>query len=122
MKKILLILFFLPNIIFCFNEYNYSVNFQDNSSKHGDYETFYDNGVLRSTGTYIDGKKEGLHKWWYSDGTLEREGSYTKGKKDGVYRWWYISGQLYIKGEYNNGILLDKNICWDKNGNIIKCN
>ena len=121
MKKILFILFFLSTIFFCFSNNNITIYPQDNISNNGVYETFYEDGQLKSKGTYIKGKKEGLHKWWYSNGSLEREGYYLNGKKDGVYRWWYLSGQLYIKGEYKEGVLLDKNICYDKRGNIIKC-
>lgn len=118
MKKILFLLSIIPIYFFQNSAYIYA---QDNFSKNGVCETFYENGNLKSKGIYLNNKKEGLHQWWYSNGSIEREGLYINGKKDGLYKWWYPNGQLYIMGEYKGGILLDKNICYDMNGYVIDC-
>ena len=121
MKKIVFLLFFLSSIPLYFIQNGNSIYAQENFSKNGVYETFYENGNIKSKGTYLNSKKEGLHQWWYSNGSLEREGLYINGKKDGLYKWWYPNGQLYIEGEYKGGVLIDKNVCYDMNGYIIDC-
>ena len=121
LKQIVFFVLFLPVILFSQDTSKLSIVINEFDIKDGDYETFYDNGQLKSKGFYVKGNKEGVYKWWYSNGNLERQGNYILGKKNGVYKWWYSNGQIYVMGNYKNGILLNENSCWDENGNKILC-
>ena len=73
---------------------------------------YFDNGQIKSQGSYIDGKEEGYWKFYYETGQLRLEVNYTDGKKDGLLNEYYKNGQLryeanYIDGQSNG---LSKNI------------
>tara|TARA_B110000285_G_C14887879_1_gene497094 strand:+ start:213 stop:650 length:438 start_codon:yes stop_codon:yes gene_type:complete len=90
-----------------------------NGIEHGAYK--YDDGSLRQTGKYNDGKKEGRWRtFWY--GHLNEEGNYNYGMKEGMHSKWYIQTDiLNSKKKYVNGTLISAK-CWDENGNAILCN
>ena len=75
--------------------------------RHGFWETFYQNGLLKNKGNYKDGKKEGLWEWYYTNGQLGIKGNYKDGKEEGVWEWYYENGNLRNTETYKNGEKLD---------------
>ena len=47
---------------------------KDGKLLNGHYEYYYDNGVLRAKGTWINGMKEGAWQTFYKNGTISGRG------------------------------------------------
>jgi antitoxin component YwqK of YwqJK toxin-antitoxin module len=72
---------------------------------------YYDNGAVRQTGFYKDGK---LHGTWISyneDGTKQALGEYENGKKTG--KWFFWTGATLSEVDYNNSQIKDVKT-WNK--------
>jgi len=82
---------------------NSSYSIDDEGRVSGKVLSFYNDGDLEETGTYLMGEKHG--KWMkYSDsGILLNEGNYNMGKKDGVWKVWDENGTLRLEFHYNDG-------------------
>jgi hypothetical protein len=50
---------------------------------------YYDNGSLRSTCTYKNGKKEGIHASYCRDNSLRSICTYKNGKKEGAQTYYW---------------------------------
>ena len=62
---------------------NFAANQNLNINNDGVLNEFYDNGKLRLSYNFSDGKKDGMQKKWYNNGQLEVLYNYTNGKLDG---------------------------------------
>lgn len=76
---------------------------------NGPYETYYNNGQLKTTGNYKNGERDGLWQNYYENGVLESQVTFTEGKMVGVLETYHLNGQLrgqvdYIDGK-ENGIM-----------------
>jgi antitoxin component YwqK of YwqJK toxin-antitoxin module len=77
--------------------------------------TYYENGMVKFTGTYKDGVAEGIHREFnekgqviaakvYIDGVLTGEGILdTAGRQQGPWKEYHPNGELKSQGEYLNG-------------------
>ncbi len=113
--------------------------------KEGIHREWAENGQLDLEGNYKDGLEQGLMKWFY-DGHIAGEGLMKDGKRDGVWKVYSLgNGKLAMESNFKNGNpdgqilklyhdngqlsqdnfwLNDKvisTVCWDENGNKIKC-
>ena len=100
--------------------------------KNGKGKEYYDTGILKFEGEYINGKRwngkgynkngliqfeiidgKGEIKEFYEDGKLKFEGEYLNGEKNGKGKEYYDNGNIKFEGEYLNG---EKNgiICFKK--------
>ena len=70
---------------------------------NGTYEIYYDNGQLKTIGTFKDGKKDGLFEEYYENGQLQGRGTYKDWKRDGLWEYYHENGQLQYKGTYKDG-------------------
>ena len=71
--------------------------------KHGPWEIYQDS-VLISKGSYLNGLPEGLWTSWYKNGQMKEEGHYKEGLKTGMWVEWYDDGEIMWKGEWENGL------------------
>ena len=67
MKKLLLLLLFIPLVSF-------------GQVKNGEHNAYYESGKLKSTGNYVDDLRQGEFKFYYESGELE----YTRNYVDDV--------------------------------------
>ncbi len=76
--------------------------------------TYYEDGTVRSTGGYVDGKKEGTHRTYNEDGSILTGEVYKGGIKVGEglvdeqggyqssWKLYYPSGEMKAQGYYEN--------------------
>ena len=57
----------------------------------------------------------------YQSGQKHFEINYKNGKKEGQGVKWYENGQKKAEGTFKNNKLTDNAKCWNKKGEIIKC-
>ena len=55
---------------------------------------FYENGLPRFKGEYLDGEMHGAWEFYRKDGTLMRSGEFDLGKQVGVWRTFDRTGKL----------------------------
>jgi len=91
----------------------------EKGEKEGDWKYYYDNGAVRSEGSYIHNKKTGVWKYYYRNGKTEQTGTYRNGKENGVWRWYYDDGSLRREEEYFNGKEDGHYVEYDREGNVI---
>lgn len=108
MKKLLFILLLTIPFFGCGERGSFS------SSDH------YDNGQVKSEGTFKKNKLHGLWRFYYENGQSKYHINYTYGKKNGIYKQWYENGQLQYESTYKDGVKISGK-CWDLKGNKIKC-
>ena len=97
-----------------------SVRELKDGQSHGIVEEYFDNGVLKLTGTFLNGLKEGEWKELHQDGHERFLYNYTLDKLNGVYKSWHdvvepiveegeevseeeLKPVLKEEGEYANG-------------------
>jgi len=70
--------------------------------------TYWDNGNLKSITNYDDdGKKSGVWESYYENGDMRSYGSYENGEKSGSWREYYYNGEIKKRASYNNGLLVE---------------
>ena len=121
MKKILLILLFLPIIGFgqdrLLNEelINKGTNekpimFYEGRLFSGIGYDIWSNGELKYEWNYRDGLKDGLFRLWYENGKLGKQINYKDGKRNGLSKRYYKNGRLEIETNYrDDGTSTQKN-------------
>jgi antitoxin component YwqK of YwqJK toxin-antitoxin module len=63
---------------------------------------FYDNGLPRFKGEYLDGEMHGHWEFFRKDGTLMRSGSFNRGVQIGTWITYDRSGQPYRETSFKN--------------------
>lgn len=77
----------------------------EEGDKQGAWKEYYEDGTLRSTGSYIKNKPVGEWKYYFENGKLESVGKYTqKGALDATWRWYYDNGTLRRQQSYIAGL------------------
>ena len=92
-----------------------SITYKD-GKKDGLVRSWYENGKMQMETTYKDGKKDGLTHSWSGSGQLKKEATYKDGKEDGLLRTWYESGQLKSETAYKDGKKVDLIRSWYESG------
>ena len=77
-----------------------------NGLRHGKQETYDKNGQLN-----------GPYNSYYENGNLKTEATYRNGKEDGPIRVYYENGQLWSESKYKNGVEVAPIKWYDENGN-----
>lgn len=78
--------------------------------KKKEYSIFYDNGVRKLKGEYINNIKNGVFKGYYITGNTEYEGFYKDGVKDGVWTFYSNEGKITKTILYKKGEILQEKI------------
>jgi antitoxin component YwqK of YwqJK toxin-antitoxin module len=91
---------------------------------------YYKNGIVKSEGSYINGKAEGEHREYNEDGQLKIARMYLKGKvisegmmdtsgyKNGLWKVFYSNGNLRASGNYLSNKHIGDWIYYYDNGKI----
>jgi antitoxin component YwqK of YwqJK toxin-antitoxin module len=61
---------------------------------HQERSPFYENGLPRFKGDYLDGEMHGLWEFYRKDGTLMRSGEFDRGVQVGIWRTYDRAGLL----------------------------
>lgn len=80
--------------------------FNQDGEKHGYWEEFYKDGVLKRKGYYRNGLEDGPWNEFWSNGTRKEDVTYKNGKRHGIsnnYR--FGDGMHTFDQEWNDGIL-----------------
>ena len=79
----------------------------DNNEKIGYWEYYFNNGLLRQKGSYVNGLKDGYWEFYWFNGQLYSKGNLVNGMKDGYWEFYHGKGFLWFKGNYINGKFYD---------------
>ena len=74
-----------------------------NDLKEGSWKRFFDNGQLKTTGTYINDKLDGLYATYYPEGKKEVEGAYRNDLPHGEWKRFDEKGNIISITKYANG-------------------
>jgi len=91
-----------------------------NGKKHGLWETYYENGLLKNKANYRDGKNDGTWEVYSYDGSLSVKGIFKDGKKDGLWKTFFQNGQVESKETYKDGKRVGFWEYYYKNGKLWK--
>ena len=70
----------------------------------GQFVERYDDGSMKSSTPYLEGRAHGIAKGWYAGGAKRYERLYRDGKKDGVHTGWWEGGQLQFVYHFKNDL------------------
>lgn len=98
MKRTIHFLFF-----FILYHFSFPIYGQDSTRILNHQQYFYQNGVLSSEGTLLNGKPEGYWKAYYSNGILKSEGNRKNFELDGTWKFYTETGKLFLEVNYLNG-------------------
>ena len=78
------------------NDVNFSLKngilFYENKVYSGVINDFYDNGNIKSTSQYFEGKREGKYFGWYLNKNKSFQRFYKNGIKTGTHLGWFKDG------------------------------
>ena len=69
----------------------------------GLFKEYYESGILKIEGEYINGEINGLVKEYFINGNLQFKGEYLKGKRNGLGKEYNYERELIYEGEYIEG-------------------
>lgn len=73
--------------------------------KQGNWKEYYPNGVIKSKGVYLNGKRVDEWSFYFSNEKVEQKGKYDKkGKAQGPWKWYHESGNILREENYRNGL------------------
>lgn len=76
----------------------------DNQGREqGVWKEFFEDGKVKSEGSYKDGKREGRWSFFHNNSQTEQVGEYVKGKPSGEWKKFFIDGKLQRNEFYENG-------------------
>ncbi len=82
----------------------YEWYFDENGRRTGEQKYYYDNGKLRLSGIWDDGKEVGRITEYYENGKVRLESDWINGKSDGVMREYAENGNLKAEYVFHDGI------------------
>jgi antitoxin component YwqK of YwqJK toxin-antitoxin module len=80
---------------------------------------YYNNGMLESQATYLNGKMNGIHKLYLS-GKIAHEIPYKDGEIDGVAKYYYDSGKISAETPYSNGKINGTEKVYSESGTLVR--
>jgi antitoxin component YwqK of YwqJK toxin-antitoxin module len=84
--------------------------------KHGLWETWYEDGVKKSSCELQDGQRDGLCETWFPNGNKENSTTLKKGLRHGEFKAYYDSGQVLEAALYEEDRLTGMWREWYPNG------
>lgn len=66
-------------------------------------KTYYENGQVKETYHFRNGKKEGEYQEFYPDGQPKTKGYYTEDQRDSTWITYYEDGTKWLKADFVNG-------------------
>lgn len=77
----------------------YTVNNLEDFQLEGEYNSYYNSGKLKSTGTYISNKPDGDWIYYYENGSPKTKGQLKEGVSTGHWEYFYENGNKRMEGE-----------------------
>lgn len=84
-------------------------------NNEGYWNFYYDNGIKRSEGTFVDGKKQGPWKFYYKTGDIKEEVVYNNGEQ-AHYKDFYYNNNPKSEYTIKNGVVEGEVIVYYTNG------
>ncbi|MBK9255985.1 MAG: toxin-antitoxin system YwqK family antitoxin [Saprospiraceae bacterium] len=78
-------------------------NYDQNGMLQGLYQTFYEDGTLKSEKTYQNNVLTGIAKGFHPNGKLKEEVQIENNMENGPFKEYHPNGQLQWQGTYLNG-------------------
>jgi antitoxin component YwqK of YwqJK toxin-antitoxin module len=73
--------------------------------KQGPWKEYHPNGVVKSKGVYLNGKRVDDWTFYFSNEKVEQKGKYDKkGRAQGPWKWYYESGNILREENYRNNL------------------
>lgn len=115
----------IPSITKNKNDVNFSLKngilFYENKVYSGVINDFYDNGNIKSTSQYFEGKREGKYFGWYLNKNKSFQRFYKNGIKTGTHLGWFKDGSKMFEYQLNNkGVYHGYVKDWHQNGQTAK--
>lgn len=95
-----------------------TIGYYKNGEMHGPWMTYYENGTAKSMIEYEEDEYHGAYVTYFEDGGVKTRGKYNNGYRDGEYVEFYDNGDYYRKMSYVNGTLHGSAIYYYHNGEI----
>jgi len=83
-------------------------------------EGFYDDGVMQFVGEYRNGRRNGTWKTWYDNGRLWSTNTFVDDISDGPTSSYHQNGKMYYEGFYRQGVRAGHWKFWDENGTLVE--
>ncbi|MGC9332425.1 MAG: toxin-antitoxin system YwqK family antitoxin [Bacteroidales bacterium] len=80
----------------------------ENGKREGKWYSWYENGVLWSSGNYENGLRQGKSNLYYDDGSVQQVQEYKNGKPHGTWKFYDKNGTLTLEVDYNEGEKLEE--------------
>ena len=65
-------------------------------------KTYYPNGIVKTEGTYWEGKLHGDYFEYYPNGSVWKKWHFFEGKEQGLQTWYFEDGKVSIRWNYKN--------------------
>jgi len=72
--------------------------------RSGDWNFWYENGKPKGSGPYTAGAKNGIWKYFFETGALEAQGLYRDDRREGAWNFFYPNGTKRLEGSYTGGL------------------
>ena len=86
----------------------------------GSVVSYFDNGSIRSTDDFVDGRRHGYSRKWFDDGVLGYESHYANGVRNGYTRSWWFNGNMRSERFFEAGKPEGEAWAWYRNGSVFK--
>jgi len=87
-------------------QYRYARYLSEDGSRwirHGLYQSYWQNGNLKSEGYYAHGSETGHWSDYHENGQMAACGQYVEGMQQGTWRFWDSEGNEEQSAEYRDG-------------------
>jgi antitoxin component YwqK of YwqJK toxin-antitoxin module len=74
-----------------------------NGAREGTWYSWYENGVLWSSGIYKNGLRQGKSNLYYDNGSVQQVQEYKDGKPHGTWKFYDEQKNLILEVDYNKG-------------------
>ena len=86
----------------------------------GDNISFWENGLKKQQGTFVNGKENGTFTYYSPDNKDSSELIYENGKPmDGVSSEWWKNGQIWVVKTWKDGLCQGETLWWE-NGAMMR--
>ncbi|MEA3448810.1 MAG: hypothetical protein U9Q98_10280 [Bacteroidota bacterium] len=80
----------------------------ENGKREGKWYSWYENGVLWSSGNYKNGLRQGKSNLYYDNGSVQQVQEYKNGKPHGTWEFYDKNGPLTLEVDYDEGKKLEE--------------
>ncbi len=82
------------------------------------YNSYFQNGKIKSTGVFRNNKANGIWKYNYENGVLKMEGPFKDNEHNGYWKYYYETGLINMEGEIYKEIKEGEWKYYFENGNL----